>query len=101
MNYGGPAIILLRPQLPENIGTAARAMLNFGLNDLRLVNPRETWPNDKAVSSSAGAIDILSDDLKFSDNSFSQNNIFLVNFFSRNILVVYFFRKHFLVNLFS
>ncbi len=68
VNYGGPAIILLRPQLPENIGTAARAMLNFGLNDLRLVNPRETWPNDKAVSSSAGAIDILSDDLKSYNN---------------------------------
>ena len=44
----GPAIVLVRPQLGENIGTAARAMANFGLTDLRLVNPREAWPNEKA-----------------------------------------------------
>ena len=52
---GGPAIILVEPQLGENIGTAARAMLNCGLTDLRLVNPRDGWPNNKAVSASAGA----------------------------------------------
>ena len=46
---GGPAIILVEPQLGENIGTAARAMANFGLADLRLVKPRDGWPNDKAT----------------------------------------------------
>jgi hypothetical protein len=40
-----PAIVLVRPQLGENIGKAARAMLNFGLTDLRLVAPRDGWPN--------------------------------------------------------
>ena len=43
---GGPAIILVEPQLGENIGTAARAMLNCGLDDLRLVCPRDGWPSD-------------------------------------------------------
>ncbi len=44
----GPAIILVEPQLGENIGTAARAMANFGLGDLRIVNPRDGWPNESA-----------------------------------------------------
>jgi tRNA/rRNA methyltransferase len=56
---GGPAIILVRPQLGENIGAAARAMLNFGLTDLRLVAPRDGWPNVKAVSAAAGATPVL------------------------------------------
>ncbi len=43
-----PAIILVNTQLPENIGAAARAMLNFGLGDLRLVTPREPWPSKRA-----------------------------------------------------
>lgn len=55
----GPAILLCRPQLGENVGTVARAMLNFGLGDLRLVNPRFGWPNAKAVAASSGAADIL------------------------------------------
>lgn len=50
-----PAIILVRPQLGENIGTVARAMLNFGLTDLRLVNPRDGWPNPDAGPAAAGA----------------------------------------------
>ncbi len=50
-----PAVILVEPQLGENIGTAARAMANFGLLDLRLVNPREGWPNDKAVAAASRA----------------------------------------------
>ena len=45
---GGPAIILVEPQLGENIGMVARAMANFGLSDLRLVNPRDGWPSEKA-----------------------------------------------------
>ncbi len=50
-----PAIILIRPQLGENIGKTARAMLNFGLTDLRLVAPRDGWPNPDAGPSAAGA----------------------------------------------
>lgn len=50
-----PAIILVRPQLGENIGAAARAMLNFGLTDLRLVAPRDGWPNPAAVAMASGA----------------------------------------------
>lgn len=52
---GGPAIILVEPQLGENIGMVARAMANFGLGELRLVNPRDGWPNEKAVSAASRA----------------------------------------------
>jgi tRNA/rRNA methyltransferase len=52
---GGPAIVLVAPQLGENIGTAARAMYNFGLTDLRLVRPRDGWPSEKARASASGA----------------------------------------------
>ena len=52
---GAPVIILVRPQLGENIGKAARAMLNFGLTEMRLVNPRDGWPNPMAGPTSAGA----------------------------------------------
>src|SRR5207244_4227772 len=52
---GGPAIILVEPQLGQNIGTAARAMLNCGLDDLRLVRPRDGWPSDKAINAASGA----------------------------------------------
>ena len=55
----GPAIILVRPQLGENIGTAARAMLNCGLTDLRIVNPRDGWPNEQAVRASSGADEVI------------------------------------------
>lgn len=54
-----PAIILVEPQLGENIGYAARAMLNFGLSDLRLVAPRDGWPNPAAVPAASGADDVL------------------------------------------
>jgi len=54
-----PAIILVAPQLSENIGTAARAMANFGLTDLRLVNPREGWPSDKARAAAANADHVI------------------------------------------
>jgi tRNA/rRNA methyltransferase len=56
---GGPAIVLVEPQLGENIGTAARAMYNCGLTDLRLVRPRDGWPNAKAVSAASGADPVL------------------------------------------
>ncbi len=54
MNYT-PIIVLVRPQLGENIGKAARAMLNFGLTRLRLVAPRDGWPNPSAGPAAAGA----------------------------------------------
>ncbi|MBV9418281.1 MAG: RNA methyltransferase [Alphaproteobacteria bacterium] len=54
-----PSIILSHPQLGENIGAAARAMKNFGLSDLRLINPRDGWPNEKANHLAAGAADIV------------------------------------------
>jgi tRNA/rRNA methyltransferase len=54
-----PAIILCRPQLGENIGAAARAMKNFGLTDLRVVAPRDGWPNEKAQAMAVTAKDIL------------------------------------------
>ena len=50
-----PAIVLVRPQLGENIGKAARAMLNFGLTELRLVAPRDGWPNPSAGPAASGA----------------------------------------------
>src|ERR1700722_2442986 len=56
---GGPAIILVHPQLGENIGTAARAMYNAGLTDLRLVKPRDGWPSEKAQSAASGADIVL------------------------------------------
>lgn len=55
----GPAIILSHPQIGENIGAAARAMLNFGLTELRLVKPREAWPNKKAEAMAVGAAHVL------------------------------------------
>lgn len=54
-----PIIVLVRPQLGENIGKAARAMLNFGLTEMRLVSPRDGWPNPDAGPSAAGADFIL------------------------------------------
>src|SRR5687767_4479499 len=54
-----PAVILVKPQLGENIGFAARAMANFGLTDLRLVAPRDGWPNDKARAAAAGAVALV------------------------------------------
>lgn len=51
-----PAFILVAPQMGENIGAAARVMANFGLTDLRLVAPRDGWPNPAAETMSAGAL---------------------------------------------
>ena len=52
---GGPPVILCRPQLGENVGLAARAMLNCGLTELRLVAPRDGWPNERARTAASGA----------------------------------------------
>jgi tRNA/rRNA methyltransferase len=54
-----PAIVLVKPQLGENIGFAARAMANFGLGDLRLVAPRDGWPNQKAAAAAAGGAFVI------------------------------------------
>jgi tRNA/rRNA methyltransferase len=56
-----PAIVLVEPQLGENIGAAARAMANFGLTDLRLVRPRDGWPSAKARAAASGATGIVDD----------------------------------------
>ena len=54
-----PAIILVRPQMAENVGMVARAMMNCGLYELRIVLPRENHLSDKAISASSGAGEIL------------------------------------------
>ncbi len=54
-----PVIVLVRPQLGENIGKAARAMLNFGLTEMRLVAPRDGWPNPAAGPAASGADEVL------------------------------------------
>jgi tRNA/rRNA methyltransferase len=54
-----PLIVLVRPQLGENIGKAARAMLNFGLTEMRLVEPRDGWPNPDAGPAASGADEVL------------------------------------------
>lgn len=56
-----PAIVLVRPQMGENIGAVARVMLNFGLSGLRLVEPRDRWPNPKAHAVASGADKVLAD----------------------------------------
>ena len=56
---GGPPLVLCRPQLGENIGLAARAMLNCGLTELRLVAPRDGWPNERARLAASGADAVL------------------------------------------
>jgi tRNA/rRNA methyltransferase len=54
-----PAIVLVEPQLAENIGATARAMLNFGFTDLRLVTPRVEWPSERARQTSSGADTVI------------------------------------------
>ncbi len=57
----GPAFVLVQPQMGENIGAAARAMWNFGLRRMRLVAPRDGWPNPAAVAMASGAGGLLDD----------------------------------------
>jgi len=59
MSAASPVIILVRPQLGQNIGKAARAMMNFGLTDMRLVAPRDGWPNPEAGPAASGADVVL------------------------------------------
>ena len=65
---GAPAVILVAPQLGENIGAAARAMLNCGLTDLRLVRPRDGWPNPTTRAPAAGA-DVVLDGARLFDRT--------------------------------
>lgn len=62
-----PVIILVRPQLGENIGKVARAMLNFGLDELRIIDPRDGWPNPSAGPSAAGADIVLEKAVVYDD----------------------------------
>jgi tRNA/rRNA methyltransferase len=59
MSAQPPIIVLVRPQLGQNIGKAARAMLNFGLTEMRLVAPRDGWPNPEAGPAASGADEVL------------------------------------------
>src|ERR1700755_3005990 len=59
VTLAGPVVILVEPQLGENIGMSARAMGNFGLTRLRIVNPRDGWPNVHARRAASGADHIL------------------------------------------
>ncbi len=55
----GPAIVLVNPQMGENIGMCARAMLNCGMTDLRIVDPRDGWPNEAAMATASGATMVI------------------------------------------
>ena len=73
-----PSIILSHPQLGENIGAAARAMKNFGLGDLRIVAPRDPWPNRKAEAMAAGALDVVQRAQLFGDLRVALSDLNLV-----------------------
>ena len=64
-----PAFVLVRPQMGENIGAAARAMWNFGLDHMRLVAPRDGWPNERAVAMASGAGRLLDEAMLVSDTA--------------------------------
>ena len=68
MSSAKPVIVLVRPQLGQNIGKAARAMLNFGLTEMRLVAPRDGWPNPEAGPAASGA-DIVLEQAKLFDTT--------------------------------
>ena len=76
MTTNNPSIILVRPQLPENIGMVARVMNNFGLKDLVLVSPRDTWLNSKSINAAKKANKIIKnikvyDDLEIALSNFT------------------------------
>ena len=73
-----PAIILSAPQLGENIGTCARAMANFGLDDLRLVGPRDGWPNARAIAPASGADHVLDAARCFDDLACAVSDLHMV-----------------------
>jgi tRNA/rRNA methyltransferase len=65
----GPAVVLVNPQLAQNIGTAARAMLNCGLTEMRLVAPRDPWPSDQAITAASGADRVLEQATLYGDTA--------------------------------
>ena len=69
MSGEGPVAVLVAPQMAENIGAAARAMLNFGLERMRLVAPRDGWPNPSAVAMASGAGRVLDAAAHFADTA--------------------------------
>jgi tRNA/rRNA methyltransferase len=75
MTSFNPALILIRPQMGENIGAAARVCKNFGFADLRIVAPRDGWPNPKAESMAAGGADVLKNTRLFKSTSEAIENI--------------------------
>lgn len=66
IEVGSFSIVLVAPQMGENIGAVARAMKNFDIYDLRIVDPRDGWPNEKAISMSVGAFDLIANAKIFS-----------------------------------
>ncbi|MEN2494540.1 MAG: tRNA (cytidine(34)-2'-O)-methyltransferase [Hyphomicrobiaceae bacterium hypho_1] len=70
-----PAIIVVEPQIPENVGMVARAMGNFGLDDLRVVKPRYKWPSEKARAVASGAASIIDNAKLYSNLSSSTSEL--------------------------
>ena len=70
-----PIFILIRPQMGENIGAVARAMSNFGLSELRIVAPRDGWPNKKASEMAAGGLSIIENAKIYDDFASSMADI--------------------------
>ena len=64
-----PAFVLIRPQMGENIGAAARGMWNFGLDRMRVIAPRDSWPNQRAVAMASGAGRLLDEAQLFADTA--------------------------------
>ena len=87
------SIILVEPQLGENIGTTARAMLNFGFENLILINPRDDWPNEYAVKAAAGADIVINKTLVYKSFLFWQfhtswqHHLFYANYRSSNSIL--------------
>ena len=84
-----PCFILVNPQMGENIGASARGMWNFGLERMRIVSPRDGWPNQKAVAMASGAGRILDDALIFqtlSDAIADQHFVFATTARSRDLI---------------
>ncbi len=78
MSAPPPAVILVRPQLGVNIGAVARAMMNFGLSDLRMVRPRDGWPNPDAGPAASGAGAILDNARVYDDLASACEGLHLV-----------------------
>ena len=71
--------VLIKPQLPENIGFCARALKNFGFKKLDLVDPKEKWPNRKAIATSVGANNILKKTKIYFDIKSAINSLSLIH----------------------